>query len=80
MVWRRWDHGWQRREVVAVTRTTSFATVAIDGRLQLARVTQLQLVALVRVQVLHVPEDEADDIKNNKGFKEWTAQRGVIDD
>ena len=52
-------------QVVAVTGATTFAPVAVDGRLQFAGVAQLQLVALVGVQVLHVSgetERQGDEI------------------
>ena len=48
-------------QVVAVAGATTLPSVAVDGRLQLAGVAQLQLVALVGVQVLHVPGRQKGD-------------------
>ena len=50
-----------RGQVIAVAGATTLPSVAVDGRLQLAGVTQLQLVALVGVQVLHVPGTQKGD-------------------
>lgn len=45
--------------VRAVARAPSLAPVAVDGRLELARRAVLLLLALVRVEILHVPVERA---------------------
>ena len=44
---------------LAVTGTTTLAFVAIDGCLKFRRVAQVLFLALVRIQVLHVPGEQS---------------------
>lgn len=47
--------GGEAEEAAAVAGTASFAAIAVDGSLKLARGAQALPLALVRVQVFHVP-------------------------
>ena len=42
-------------EVIAVAGPPPLAPVPVNGRLQLRRIAQLQLLAFIRVEVFHVP-------------------------
>lgn len=48
--------GAKTEQAVAVTGPTAFAPVAVDGGLQLTGRTQRLPLALVRVQILHIPD------------------------
>ena len=68
--------------VGAVTGTPPLAPVAVDGRLQLRRRAEFFLLALVRVQVLHVPARKK--IKKKKlnfkfyaNFMQMSHQNGI---
>lgn len=53
--------GAKAEQAVAVTGSTAFTPVAVDGGLQLAGRTQRLPLAFVRIQILHIPETDKPD-------------------
>lgn len=52
--------GGEAEEAAAVAGAASFAAIAVNGSLQLARGAEALSLALVRVEVLHVPVEDAE--------------------
>ena len=50
-----WRRG-ETEEAAAVARTAAFTSVTVDGRLELTRGAKAFPLALIGVQVFHVPE------------------------
>lgn len=58
--------GGEAEEAAAVAGTASFAAIAVNGSLKLARGAQALSLALVRVEVLHVPvEGDGEEAQFN---------------
>lgn len=49
--------GREAKEAAAVARTASLTTIAVNGGLKLTRGAEALPLALIRVQVFHVPEE-----------------------
>lgn len=63
--------GGEAEEAAAVAGTASFAAVAVNGSLELTRGAEALSLALVRVEVLHVPvEGGGEKAPFNTGFND----------
>lgn len=60
--------GAKAEQAVAVTGSTAFTPVAVDGGLQLAGRTQRLPLAFVRIQILHIPETDKPDTRQPVAF------------
>lgn len=68
--------GGEAEETAAVAGTPSFTAIAVNGSLQLARGAQALSLALVRVEVLHIPvEDGGVKAQFNIQFEDTVCVR-----